>query len=155
MKRWMPIAVLLILSLFACAKRTRPEVQEPVVPGSGSARLTVTIHGLKNDEGEVAVALFSSAESFKQRTNAVASGRLTPEGETANWSIEGLDPGTYAIAVYHDLNGNGELDRPTVGPPTEPYGFSNDARGTFGPPKFDKAAFELGAGEQSIEIGLR
>ena len=75
--------------------------------------------------------------------------------EPVTWSVADLDPGVYAVAVYHDLNGNGELDRSTIGPPDEPWGFSNDARGTFGPPKFDKAAFEIAPGEVAIEIKLR
>ena len=147
--------VLLLLTVLACASRSTPATDERTPATSGTAVLTVTVLGLKSEDSEVVLALFGSAEDFKTRTNAVAAGTIPPNNGTAVWQIENLQPGTYALAVYHDLNGNGELDRTTIGPPDEPYGFSNDARGTFGPPKFDKAAIEIGPANRAIEIKLR
>ncbi|MCH9852515.1 MAG: DUF2141 domain-containing protein [Alphaproteobacteria bacterium] len=59
--------------------------------------------------------------------------------------ILALPDGIYAISAFHDLNDDGELNRNLVGLPTEPYGFSNDARGTFGPAKFADAQFTITA----------
>ena len=67
--------------------------------------------------------------------------------------IEGVPDGEYAVTVFQDLNENGELDTSSIGFPREPYGFSNDARGSFGPPKFRKAKFDV-AGNTSISIEL-
>jgi uncharacterized protein (DUF2141 family) len=47
--------------------------------------------------------------------------------------LTNLDPGQYAIILFHDENGNGKLDRNALGVPTEPYGFSNNVRGFLGP----------------------
>jgi len=47
--------------------------------------------------------------------------------------------GQYAIKVFHDENANGELDINFLGIPKESYGFSNHARGRFGPPPFAEA----------------
>jgi uncharacterized protein (DUF2141 family) len=55
--------------------------------------------------------------------------------------------GPIAISVFHDKNGNGELDTGPFGIPSESYGFSRDARDTLGPPKFAEARLELAAGE--------
>ena len=147
--------VLLLLTVLACASRTTSTTDERTLSTSGTATLTVTVLGLKSEDGEVVLALFGSAETFKTRTNAVAAGRVPPNDGTAVWQVDNLQPGDYALAVYHDLNGNGELDRTTLGPPDEPYGFSNDARGTFGPPKFGKAAIDIGPTDRAIEIKLR
>ena len=147
--------VLLLLTAVACASRTAPTTGERTLASPGTATLTVTVLGLESADGEVALALFASAEDFKTRTHAVATGRVPPNDGTAAWQVENLQPGRYALAVYHDLNGNGQLDRTTLGPPDEPYGFSNDARGRFGPPKFDKAAFDMGPANRVIEINLR
>jgi uncharacterized protein (DUF2141 family) len=155
MKPRQVVVVLLLLTVVACASRTPPTTDERILSTSGTATFTVTVLGLKSEDGEVALALFGSAENFKTRTNAVAAGRVPPNGDTVVWQVENLQPGRYALAVYHDLNGNGELDRTTLGPPDEPYGFSNDARGTLGPPKFDKAAIEIGPATRAIEIKLR
>lgn len=45
-----------------------------------------------------------------------------------------VKPGKYAVVAFHDVNGNEELDKNMLGIPTEPYGFSNNARGMLGPP---------------------
>jgi uncharacterized protein (DUF2141 family) len=117
--------------------------------------LTVDIRGLESNEGSVAAALYDSAESFDRRTDAVASQRVIPRDGRASWSVADLPAGRYAVAVYHDLNDNGKLDRSSLGPPAEPYGFSNDARSTFGPPGFDSAAIELPPGQHTIRIRVR
>ena len=50
--------------------------------------------------------------------------------------------GRYAISLIHDENANRKLDL-AVMVPKEGYGFSRDAPVTMGPPKFDKAAFDV------------
>ena len=53
----------------------------------------------------------------------------------------------------HDENGNGELDANFVGIPREPWAFSNNARGNFGPPTWEDTKFELnGQATQTIEL---
>ena len=46
--------------------------------------------------------------------------------------------------AFHDENGNGELDTNLFGIPSEGYGFANDPDSTFGPPKFEAAAVNVG-----------
>ena len=148
-----PLFALFLLSFLACTTRsTTPADVAGSIENGGKAALTIEILGLESDVGSVAVALFDSAESFDRRTATVASAIVAPQDGRATWSVANLAAGTYAIAVFHDLNDNGELDRTTLGPPAEPYGFSNDARGRFGPPKFAKAAVELPPGRHTIQI---
>ena len=70
------------------------------------------------------------------------------------WRIDDLPFGRYAISAYHDENGNGELDTGLFGIPSEDYGFSNNARGGFGPPDFADAAFDFTESGQALEIWL-
>lgn len=72
------------------------------------------------------------------------------KGFTANISanqsvitISGLKPGKYSFKYFHDANNNTELDTNWVGMPTEGFGFSNNAKGRFGPPAFEDTVFEL------------
>lgn len=69
-------------------------------------------------------------------------------------TISDLPSGEYAVTLFHDVNGNHMLDKNFFGIPTEPYGFSNNARSRFGPPKFDAAKFVLNQKHQMIEIAL-
>ena len=57
--------------------------------------------------------------------------------------IDSLKTGTYAFRYIHDENNNKEMDTNWLGIPREGYGFSNNATGAFGPPKFSKTLFEV------------
>lgn len=64
--------------------------------------------------------------------------------------------GRYAISVFQDVNNDGDLNANLLTLPTEPYGFSNNARGTFGPAKFKDAAFAVPAeGEVRLNITVK
>lgn len=63
-----------------------------------------------------------------------------------------VPPGTYAVAVFQDINGNGQLDRTPLGLPLEPYGFSNEA-GRQRRPSFPAAAVNVG--ESDVRVGVR
>ncbi len=65
-----------------------------------------------------------------------------------------LSDGEYAISVFHDLNGNQELDKNWMGIPTEPYGFSNNARGKFGPPTYNQCKVKIIDGTTRLTIKL-
>ena len=55
-----------------------------------------------------------------------------------------LPPGEYALSIFYDKNDNGELDTNFIGIPKEPVALSNNARPSFGPPKYKDAVFTLG-----------
>lgn len=115
--------------------------------------LTIDLPNLQCNEGALMVAVFSSAESFPEGKSTYA--RRMSCAELAGNKVElQLPEGRFAIAVYHDQNGNQKLDRNFFQYPTEPYGFSNNARSMTGPPSFELAAFTLKA-DMKIEILLR
>lgn len=142
--------VLAMLVLFAgCASRA------PIVErGSETAVLDVRFTDLGEGGGVVIAAVYPDETLFEAQWSPVATARLDVEDGSAVWTLE-LREGDYAIKAYHDLNGNGELDRGVVGQPVEPYGFSNDARGSLGPPGWKAARFSLRPPAQSMEIRLR
>src|SRR5262245_49789263 len=45
--------------------------------------------------------------------------------------INDVPYGDYGVAVFHDENSNGKMDKYVLGIPLEPYGFSNNVRVTF------------------------
>jgi uncharacterized protein (DUF2141 family) len=56
--------------------------------------------------------------------------------------------------VLHDEDNDGKMATKWMGQPAEGWGVSNDARGRFGPPSFEDAAFEVVAGGTRIVIQL-
>ncbi len=56
--------------------------------------------------------------------------------------------------VYHDVDGDGELDTNFLGAPRGPLGLSRDARGRMGPPSFDAAAISIEEDDMKITVNL-
>lgn len=106
--------------------------------------LTVEIKHFSHDKGEVIAYLHDKATAFPTKHQlAVAHQSSKITSKQARLVFTDLQPGVYAVAVIHDENGNGKLDTNWLGIPKEPVGASNDAKGHFGPPKFEDAKFSL------------
>ena len=105
--------------------------------------------------GSLAIAVYATAADFRASRNPVATRVVPASGGTASVTLTGLAPGRYAVAAFHDADGNGELTLWPIGLPKEAYGFSRDARGRFGPPAFDAAAFDLPASGATQTLSLR
>jgi uncharacterized protein (DUF2141 family) len=69
-------------------------------------------------------------------------------------TFDNLPRGDYAVAVFHDENMNGRLDKNIFGIPKEGYGFSNNPKKSMGPPKFTDVKFQLSQPEKALEIKL-
>ena len=117
-----------------------------------SVKLTVEANEVPGAMGTVKVAVWRDDKSFlKGEPYCRAEGEMKDGKATV--TFPNLEPGEYAVSAYHDKNHNGRLDTGFAGKPTEPYGFSNDAKGGFGPPKFDQARFRLDQ-DKTISIHL-
>jgi uncharacterized protein (DUF2141 family) len=106
-------------------------------------------------KGSIYVAVFDRQEDFLN-TDKMRAQRIVPVSQTGqvNISFTDLPPGTYAISCFHDVNGNGQIDKNWMGIPTEPYGFSNNARPKFRAPNWGETKFELKAAGGAITIRL-
>ncbi len=103
--------------------------------------LTVQIINVKNDKGQIAVALYNSEKDFmKTRYQGKVTKAIKGMIEIV---FENIPSGQYGLSVMHDANGNDKLDTNILGIPKEGFGFSNNAMGTFGPPSFEKAKVEV------------
>lgn len=129
------------------------------VPGNRATRqsragttgiLTVRVVGLETNDGSVQIALTDAEGARTDDDLYEAVLPITKNG--ACWTIEDVPYGTYAVQLYHDKNDNGKLDTNLFGVPQEPYGFSNNARGTMGPPDFEATAFTLDRDSLSLTI---
>jgi uncharacterized protein (DUF2141 family) len=76
-------------------------------------------------------------------------------GESASCSLGHHAPGTYAIALLHDEDADGDMDTDFFGFPQEGYGFSSGARPGLGAPSFEDASFEHGAERTLATIRTR
>ncbi|MFT7654576.1 MAG: hypothetical protein ACI9ON_002657 [Limisphaerales bacterium] len=112
----------------------------------------MTIANVHKGEGSVMVQVASSEAEFKDEAEPVAAIMQRATAGEMSYSIT-LRAGTYALQIMHDRNGNGELDANFVGSPSEPWAFSNNATGKFGPPSWADVQFEVnGATTQTIQL---
>ncbi|CAN5362475.1 hypothetical protein BH10PSE2_BH10PSE2_03250 [soil metagenome] len=105
--------------------------------------------------GRIAVAIYRDAASFRRSEAPVRTLMLDRDGPITRAWVLGLPPGQYAIAAFQDVDGDGKLGTGSFRIPREPFGFSRDARGRFGPPGFDAAAFALTYAGTTQRIVLR
>ena len=121
--------------------------------------VTVEVRNIET-KGEMHLAIYDDADVFENdngEKGGAAKGIIDGVIEevstsTATYSFE-LPNGTYAICIFVDANYNNEMDRNFFGVPKEQYGFSNDAKGSFGPPSFKDASFTV-KGDMQLEINL-
>lgn len=112
---------------------------------SPSASLDIQIDGLRNDRGLIHACLTRDPGHFphcEQDSGAVT--QTAPAG-SHGFTVGGVPPGTYAIAVFHDENSNRKLDK-FLGMPREGFGFSRNPVIRFGPPKFEQVNIKLAPG---------
>jgi len=120
--------------------------------GFNQNQLRIHITNLELIEGEVMLRLTSNPEAFdnSKLENELLS-RKEVKAHEMDIEFRNLTDGTYAFALFQDLNENEKLDTKKFGIPAEPFAFSNNALGTFGPPKFAEASFEIAGGGEHVQ----
>ena len=119
-----------------------------------SAKLVVHVSGVRPAKGEVAITLYPD----DKRRFLAKGGKLARERVKAQPSVRACfwaPPGSYAVAVYHDKDGDRDFDRTLVGMPAEGFGFSNDPETKVGLPPLSAVRFRVGPGERVVPIQMR
>jgi uncharacterized protein (DUF2141 family) len=105
-----------------------------------AVEFSITIENIASADGSLMIAV-GGKESFEAAEGHATQPKpmqiiVPARAGSVRVTTDALPAGEYAVQVFHDVNGNGELDANFVGMPKEPWGFSNNARGNFGPPTF-------------------
>jgi len=118
-----------------------------------TATLEVEVHDVSSSEGDILVAIYREEETFLKFEHVYRTQEAPASEGMTRVVIANLPLGQYALAIFHDENGNEELDTNFIGIPKEPLGFSNAKLKTFGPPGFKECIVELKA-DTLIKITL-
>lgn len=132
------------LSLFLSTP-TRPAAPQ-------KANLKVEVQNVRVLNGSVYIALFRPGKDFPVG-KPIEGKKLYAGSKSVNTTFS-VEPGDYAISVYHDENGNGKMDKRMFGIPKEPYGFSNNFKPLMSAPKFSDCQFSVGNSGKVISIKL-
>jgi len=123
MKKSKTTLLLLLLLTSVCAK--------------AQYKLEIEIVNLSSDKGVVQLELLDE----NQKSMLGKKGSI--ENKRCIITIDNLPASKYAVRYIHDENSNDKLDTNWMGIPSEGYGFSNNAYGSFGPKSFDEWLFEV------------
>jgi len=116
--------------------------------------LTIKVKGLESTKGNISIGLYNNADNFPEVGKVYKDTDAKIDGKDFSYTFYNVAKGTYAVAIFHDENKNFKMDKNFFGIPTEAYGFSNDASGTFGAPDFEDASFKI-SNNKIITITLK
>ncbi len=111
---------------------------------STKAQHTVIVQTIleeKEPKGLVRVALCPNAATYASDHGCLCTS-VEARGPITEVRFDDVPTGLFAIKAFHDADADGRLTCGLMGIPKEHYGFSNNARGLFGPPSFKEAAIQ-------------
>jgi uncharacterized protein (DUF2141 family) len=125
----------------------------PPLMASDLATLSVTIEGIRSDQGEIRLALYADRQGFRNEEQSLRLVTQAAEPGSITLNLPPMPAADYAIIAYHDEDSNGRLNRRFGMFPTEGYGLSANPR-LSGPPSFNDARFSVSAPHTAITIQL-
>lgn len=117
--------------------------------------VTITLQGLRNDQGNVIVGVYPNAESFNNPRKAPYFNNKVRINQGKATVTFDLPEGNYAASMFHDENSNKELDLNWIRIPKEGWGFSRDARPSPTWPDYKKAAFKVETDPVQLTINVK
>jgi uncharacterized protein (DUF2141 family) len=130
--RQFSIVALMILTIFLAST---------VYAQTGTVAVEVTQIDVKKG-GVIKIGIYDS-KSFPFLGKEVDGIDIEVKETSATYVFKNIPAGKYAIAVFQDSNVDGKLNKNMFGVPKEPYGFSNNKYGKFGPPDFGDVSFDV------------
>lgn len=120
-----------------------------------ASTLVIEINEIKNEKGQILVALFDQSEGFPSNQNKSIRRKIGQiKNGKARITFFDLPEGNYAAAIVHDLDNDSEIDKNWIGVPTEGYGFSMITEPGLWIPTFERAVFRIKEAIKKIEIKL-
>jgi len=108
--------------------------------------IQLEISEFNNTSGLLAIAIFDNSNSFESKNEAYLDSTLTITNAEMDIVIENINPGNYAISVFHDEDENNELNTNIFGIPQEGFGFSNNPSIGFSAPTYEECEFTIEEG---------
>ena len=139
------LAALAAAALLGTAQPAAAQVAPQGCTGPASSTwIDVVVDGLRNGNGFMAITLYAdNSRKFLVKHGSLYVGRVDAKAGATTGCIFVPNPGVYAIAIYHDENGDGNFNRTGIGLPAEGYGFSNNPSTLAGLPTFKSVRLNI------------
>jgi len=133
-----------------------PIIENPKSCGQGNLEIGVTVKNISKNKGVIVADLHDDVrENFLVWDKVVLRVRAHAHKGEIFFCMPLTRPGDYAIAIYHDKNGNKEFDKNFLGIPKERFGMSNNPRFGTRSPKYEESIFTVPETGKEILIKLR
>ncbi|HEX4890266.1 MAG TPA: DUF2141 domain-containing protein [Alphaproteobacteria bacterium] len=127
-----------------------------VCAAGDTVRLQIQIAGLRSAKGNVTIMLYGDRdEDYLKKGKRLARVRVPAQMGEVSFCLPVPAPGSYALSLYHDEDGNKKLTKNWLGLPTEGYGFSRNAAVSYRLPQLDEAVFTALPGDTRLRITMR
>jgi uncharacterized protein (DUF2141 family) len=128
----------------------------PNVKAELKSTLTIELDGLKAQKGDICFKLFSRSFGFPDNVkNAVMNRCVKVTEDSPKITLKDISSGSYALALFQDVNGDRKLNRDTTGIPTEGYGFSNNPKTRQDLTRYGDCVFLLAGASRTIKIQMK
>jgi len=116
--------------------------------------ITIIAENVRSSEGLLTITVYPDKRSqFLAKGGSINVGRIKAQKGTTQGCVFLPSDGVYAIALYHDENGNHKFDRGLL--PEEGYGFSNDANTVAGLPSFKSVRLAVPKNNMATKITMK
>ena len=128
----------------------------PVLIRAQSAALTIEITNIRFEKGWIRIGLYNHPDQFPVNPARTYDFRKTSLKEgMMEIILDDILPGTYAISLLDDENGNEKMDYRMIKIPGEVFGFSNNIKPKLKHPPFDHCSFPVPEGKSRIRIEMQ
>jgi uncharacterized protein (DUF2141 family) len=132
-----------------------PATAEPSCEAA-RASVVVRVSGVRNSQGSIVAVLYGDRpEDFLKKGKRLARLHVPARPGRVEVCLPTPGPGVYAVAVFHDENGDLRLDRSWMGLPSEGYGLSNNPPPAWRWPQHSESAFKVAGDRVVLDVELR
>jgi len=118
--------------------------------------LNVVADGMKSGDGLLAITVYADKRrDFLAKGGSIWVGRVKAHQGTTRGCVFLPEKGVYAIALYHDEDGDLNFDRTGLGLPAEGYGFSNNPSTLAGLPSFRSVRLNVPKTDLTTRITMK
>jgi uncharacterized protein (DUF2141 family) len=149
-----PVAQVDSTAIDTTVKAAPTALPDTTAKRKGRPPLTLLIQNLRSDTAPVVVGLYGTHNKFPSPKDQLKEYHFKPHASTLTAYIDDQQYGTYALAIYQDVNSNGKIDKNMIGIPTEPYAFSNNYKPRIKAPNFNDCKFQYDSISNTVSMTL-
>lgn len=118
------------------------------------AELEVDVDGMRGTRGLLHVCVTQKRTAFPDCRSDPSAYQQSFAATEHSLRLSELEPGRYAVTLFHDENANHRLDK-LLGIPREGFGFSRNPKLRLGPPRYDSVDIDLKRGLTRTRVRMQ